>query len=733
LLDTVAKIVDVADEAEISKDVNAYLSFLNAKERMGIERAVGTGALANGKFVGDAKARFISLIAKQEAFLQNFFYFAPKKIVEKFELIKNDTTANSVAEMEKLMIENNSLTSLNIAPQKWFDAITHKINRFKEIENLQADNIIKRADNLQSIANHSIIALFIFNTLLFLSIGAIVYIMTRRIARKVDNFQNGLKLFLSYIAREKDYIKPLDVVGKDEFAQMTIMLNDQIKKIEKIIEQDKKVVLEIEDVVHKVDNGFFGYRVKSKGASTEVEHLRDSLNSMLSSTKEKFNELIKLLNHFSQGEFDYEIDSSRVKGLNGDFGAVITSAKLVGDNISELFAVIQNTGSTLKSNTSILLESSNNLDNLAKDQTKALRDTTEALNNMKKTTSESINDIRLSAKKAENLAKTSQKGLSLASKTAESSESINEKVDAINEAIAIIDNIAFQTNILSLNAAVEAATAGEAGKGFAVVAGEVRNLAAKSSEAANEIKELVAIAKEKSQEGLEISKEMIDGYNHLKDEIMQTKATIEEVEKRSKILEKDIENIDRASEDMSGVVKKNVEISSGINSLSSDVTKLSKNLFEIVSSASFKEEVKYQVCDINLNKTIADMKNKHLLFKSNILSKLDLEKRFDVTPPTHCALGVWMREQEERGAEFTRSKEWSKLIEDHKNIHALAQEYVDKNASKADSSELDLVATNLEKATTTIFASLNGIKKAYCKAHAKGSKKVEKKRIAEEV
>ncbi|WP_228716243.1 methyl-accepting chemotaxis protein, partial [Aliarcobacter butzleri] len=78
-----------------------------------------------------------------------------------------------------------------------------------------------------------------------------------------------------------------------------------------------------------------------------------------------------------------------------------------------------------------------------------------------------------------------------------------------NEAIGVIDNIAFQTNILSLNAAVEAATAGEAGKGFAVVAQEVRNLASRSAEAAREIKNIVENANHKANEGKLISNEMI--------------------------------------------------------------------------------------------------------------------------------------------------------------------------------------------------------------------------------
>ncbi|GKT31681.1 hypothetical protein ADUPG1_002087, partial [Aduncisulcus paluster] len=81
-------------------------------------------------------------------------------------------------------------------------------------------------------------------------------------------------------------------------------------------------------------------------------------------------------------------------------------------------------------------------------------------------------------------------GEALASQTTLAMDEINTEVTSINEAITVIDQIAFQTNILSLNAAVEAATAGEAGKGFAVVAQEVRNLASRSAEAANEIKKL---------------------------------------------------------------------------------------------------------------------------------------------------------------------------------------------------------------------------------------------------
>ena len=120
-------------------------------------------------------------------------------------------------------------------------------------------------------------------------------------------------------------------------------------------------------------------------------------------------------------------------------------------------------------------------------------------------------------------------GQELASKTAKSMDEINEQTQAIADAITVIDQIAFQTNILSLNAAVEAATAGEAGKGFAVVAQEVRNLAARSAEAAKEIESLVENATLKANDGKEISNKMIEGYEKLNSNIHSTLSLINDV------------------------------------------------------------------------------------------------------------------------------------------------------------------------------------------------------------
>lgn len=188
---------------------------------------------------------------------------------------------------------------------------------------------------------------------------------------------------------------------------------------------------------------------------------------------------------------------------------------------------------------------------------------------------------------AEEALDATKNGSKLADNTVLAINEISKATTDINEAIAIIDNIAFQTNILSLNAAVEAATAGEAGKGFAVVAGEVRNLAARSAEAAHQIKVLTEQAKLKSNEGLAISNEMIQGFVSLNDKIRQTAELVSDVANANKEQMAGITQINDAVAHLDQMTQENAKVANESDEVADELLGMANIIVDDAKSKDF--------------------------------------------------------------------------------------------------------------------------------------------------
>ena len=197
---------------------------------------------------------------------------------------------------------------------------------------------------------------------------------------------------------------------------------------------------------------------------------------------------------------------------------------------------------------------------------------------------QAIIDISSKTSKNEQIA---QEATIQSKQTATAMVKLNEESQKIGETVNIISQIAFQTNILSLNAAVEAATAGEAGKGFAVVAGEVRNLANKSAEAANEIKKLVEIANQKAHEGKDISNEMQNGYKNLHTHITETLQIIQNVSDAANEQMVGINQVSQTIVSLDQISKDNQKETNLINDISNVVSSMAIEVLEDAKNKKF--------------------------------------------------------------------------------------------------------------------------------------------------
>jgi len=715
ILNSVAKMVKMAKIAPEIQDLNSFYNFIMAKERAGIERAVMANSFARNKFLPGIKVLFTKLVTVQDVYIHAFLATAHQSFIDFYKKTVKGDAINQVVEMRDLAFKATTIGGFEENSTKWFKHMTVKINKLKEVDDFLAKTLLEKLSNLESKANTAMYTDLIASIFIHLLVAFMSFLITSGIVNNLNSFKQGLNFFFAYAVREKDYMKPLDINGKDEFAQMTTEMNIGIEKTTFIIEQDKKVVQEIDDVMTKVGNGFFTYTIHEKGATTEVENLRNNINGMLKDTKIKLDNMNIVLDEYGKGDYTYSLNEQQKTGLYGDFGTLTTGLSSLGDDVSNLLALFSNAIDNLNNNTGILTSTATSISNSSNTQAASLEETAASIEQITTNIKQSSQNVVKMSKLSDELNTSASDGQKLAEQTNKSMDEIDTEVNAISEAITIIDQIAFQTNILSLNAAVEAATAGEAGKGFAVVAQEVRNLASRSAEAANEIKALVENAASKANSGKKIASDMIDGYTSLSGKINETKNIIDSVSDASKEQQSSIIQINDAINSLDHVTQQNASASSELETIASQIENLTQNLTSVMDGVSFNESAKIQVCDPTMTSLVSGYKTDHIKFKAKQFEKLDTFSNFRVTNHHECKMGQWIDSSEKENKGYTQSTAWSKLKDMHEKVHNGVQSYVDLNAQKANNEELANIAKRIEEETVEVFKDLNGVVESHCK------------------
>jgi methyl-accepting chemotaxis protein len=681
------------------------LNMLNTAIFQNIRNAMNTGDPIQIKKVGDAASTIKGVkkltIAKSKALIEMYSpeskYTTDKDILHSFQskqdqiLETNDQNGHNLR-MIKPMIATNECLMCH-ANQKEGDVIGIMDLTFS----LEGSD-----ESLESIIMNIIITSTILG---WITIGIIFYVVTKA-TKPIEGLKNGFKSLIESKELKEDF--RLEINAKDEIGDVAALFNQYMDKVRNDLKKDELVINETNDVLQKTANGFFVYEVHSTAANQHVEQMKKNLNFMIKKVKETLDKINLTLREYSQSKYDYKIDD---KGIYGDLGAVTAGIKLVGNNTSEILAMVMNTGENLNDNTHTLSNASTGLSTAANTQASSLEETAAALEEItRKIKNNTQNTMKMSTL-ASNVNDSANHGEQLAVSTSNAMDDIVNQVSSINEALSIIDQIAFQTNILSLNAAVEAATAGEAGKGFAVVAGEVRNLATRSAEAASEIKALVDQATTKAHDGKKVAANMIDGYKELNLNIEDTTSLIDEVAKSSEEQQNAIIQINDAISDLDQTTQKNSSVADEISSLSTNIDQMSNNLVSAAAKASFLQETRKQVCDVDLIYEIANLKVALFKYKDDVYSRLADHNDNNIVK--FAELDKWLDQFHQKYPNLDTSIA-DKLKVMNQNLYENLKNLMDSCTKKETNNVINNFAKNVEIESMRIFGTLNQIKELKC-------------------
>jgi methyl-accepting chemotaxis protein len=529
LLAVIGLLPSLSDEGDISTKTSAYISFLQSKERAGIERAVLTNTFARNQFAEGNYKKLIQLISEQNAYMHMFKTITSDKMKSSFTQKMSDPQVAEVLRMRSIALTGAQRTTLVNELNK-FLGYGGMIHRFKNyVLRGKAKDIAKIESNAVS-ANEildkyqQLPGMTAKNKQDILVVRKVINAYTQA-AKKVTQLKNN-NTDISLIDKtikisDSEALKAIIKLAKGNFnIEPDYWFKTITGKINLLKAQEDDLSIELIDTATLLRKKST-YSLYITSIITILAFIMAlgmgwwTIKNIMRTLGGEPDELRDIAQTIAHGDLTIQLNEN--SNSNSLYGAMAIMQSKLENIVSE----IKSSSSNIAQGSSQLSQSVQDLSSGASEQAASVEETSSSLEQMSANVNQNADNAKQTEKMSESVAVLAQDGGDAVKKTVSAMKDIAEK-------IGIIEDIAYQTNLLALNAAIEAARAGEHGKGFAVVAAEVRKLAGRSEEAAGEISNLAKNSVSVSEKAGSLLDEIVPSIQKTADLVQEITASSEE-------------------------------------------------------------------------------------------------------------------------------------------------------------------------------------------------------------